>query len=855
MAFAAALEEIAFNRCVIQPAARRMLIGGQPASIGARAFDLLMALVERRERLVTKNELLDVVWPGVVVEENNLQVHISALRKLLGPSVIATVPGRGYRFTAGLNGETQAQAAAQASNAAAQAIARAATGNLPLQLPAIFGRDADVRALVDLIESHRLVTVVGAAGMGKSTLALAAAHALRERWSGGAWMVDLGPVAEAAQMAHAVVQALRIALAGAGSPQEQLVGLLQSQSLLLILQNCEHLVDAVGALAGAVLERAPGVRLLATSQELLNVPGEKLFKLQALAVPEADQAFDAERYGALRLFAERAQAADPRFALSASNASAVAEICRRLDGLPLAIELAAARVRLLGVNGLRDRLGERFRVLTGGARNATRRHQTLQAAIDWSYALLSAEEQVVLRRLGVFSGGFTLELAQQVVGDERIDEWGVLDALGALVDKSLVAANAEEPPRYRLLETTRAYALERLADAGEAPPVLARHARAVAGLFVATDEQRFGEAGTLNLQAFIRHLAPELDNVRAALQWATSEAGDGAVAVALAGASAEVFRLLGLSPEALRLMQALQDRVDERAQPDAAALFWSGLNGLGGNGRLPKAALVDSGARAERIYRQCGSRRRLYCTRYRTAWSLSTVGEHDAAEVMLAQIAALEDPAWPGWVRCLRLNLRAGICIQRERYPDALALLEEQRTLLEREVGEEASLIACQTQMSLALSGLGRHEEAVALARSTIERSGGQRSDNGFAWVRMMTSLTHLGRLDEADRTLRQAMDGWRRDGLLLYICGVLAWFLAEQGRYTDAARVDGASQAFIERSGIAQHPLLKRARAQMQARFEAARLDPAALRRWRVEGERLDEAALAAVCLRVRAS
>ncbi len=238
----------------------------------------------------------------------------------------------------------------------------------------------------------------------------------------------------------------------------------------------------------------------------------------------------------------------------------MAEICRRLDGLPLAIELAAARVRLLGVQGVRERLGERFRMLTGGARTAMRRHQTLHAAIDWSHALLSSEEQAVLRRLGVFVGGFTLELAQQVAGDELINEWAVLDALGALVDKSLVAADPAEPPRYRLLETTRAYALEKLADAGETIRLIERHARAVCDLFVQTEEARFGESGTLSLHAFMQRLAPELDNARAALAWAMGDPGDIDIAVALVRASAEVFRTLRLAQEALGFIEALQAR-------------------------------------------------------------------------------------------------------------------------------------------------------------------------------------------------------------------------------------------------------------------------------------------------------
>jgi predicted ATPase/DNA-binding winged helix-turn-helix (wHTH) protein len=841
-----------FGLIAVRPAERQLLVDGEPARLGARAFDVLTALIERRDRVVNKNELLDLVWTGMVVEENNLQVQINTLRKLLGPTVITTIPGRGYRFTATLDGaEGNVAAAPPPAAVPSSPVPPGAFGNLPRQLPPLIGRDDDLRALVGLVESHPFVTVVGSAGIGKTTLALAAAHALRERWSEGAWMAELASINDPARLPQSVAQALHITLRGTGSPQDQLVGMLQSQTLLLVLDNCEHVVEAAGALAEAIVARAPGVRLLATSQELLNVPREQLFQVKPLAVPAADEPASAERFGALSLFVERAQAADPNFTLSAANAAAVAEICRRLDGLPLAIELAAARVRLLGVQGVRDRLGERFQMLTGGARAGLRRHQNLRAAIDWSHALLLTEEQAVLRRLAVFVGGFTLDLAQQVASDEHIDEWAVLDALGGLVDKSLVVADAAEPPRYRLLETTRAYALEKLADAGETAHVIERHARAVCSLFVQTEEARFGERSTLSMDAFMERLAPELENARAALDWAVGDAGDAQIAVALTGASAEVFRTLRLSQEALRFLKALQGRVNDQTEPEHAALFWTEVVVLGQHGRLPNALVMDAAARAEGIYRQRGSRRRLHRSLHSKAWALSTCGQWADAEAILPEIAALEDPDWPGWVRSLRLNLHSMICALQQRFEDALRLQREQRMLLERELGEETQLFVCLANQCGVLTCLQRYEETVALARSIAERAGGQRTGRAaLAMLPLMASLIFLGRLDEADQTMRQAMAGWRRDGMLLYICGVVALLLAEQGRFADAARLDGAAMAFIVRSRVAPDPLLSRARAEMQQRFERASLESTDINRWRREGERLDEAALAAVCL-----
>ena len=868
MAHSAAPIQFVFGSCVAQPAARQLLVGGEPAKLGGRAFDLLLALIERRERVVSKNELLDLVWPGLVVEENNLQVHVSALRKLLGPAAIATIPGRGYRFTAALDGVSTSAAApadrqaapvpanlAPATSTPAPALepAASAPGNLPRHLSPLIGRDDELGLMLAQIETHRLVTVVGSAGMGKTVLAQAAAHALRKRWRDGAWFVELAPVTDPAQLVQAVAQALRITLPAAGPPQDQLVSVLGSQTLLLVLDNCEHLVDAAGSLAQAIVERATGVRLLATSQELLNIPDEKLFKLSPLAVPAAGGGeADIEQFGAVRLFTERAQAVDPRFKLSAANAEAVVDICRRLDGLPLAIELAAARVRMLGVQGLRDKLGERFRVLTGGARTSMRRHQTLHAAIDWSHALLAVNEQTVLRRLGVFVGGFSLELAQQLAHDEQLDEWAVLDALSGLVDKSLVVADAGELPRYRLLETTRAYALEKLGDADETNAWLERHARTVCELFERTEAARYGERGMLSMAAFMQRLVPELDNVRAALDWATGEVAELAIAVALAGASAEVFRQLGLAHEALRRMLALQAGVDDSVAPQRAALFWRELCWLGNVGRLPQALLLDAADRAPPIYRANGERRRLHQALIGRAWALNLAGDPNGAAAMLPEILSLEDPAWPAWMRCKRLNLQGFVYHIQQRFDDALSAHRELQAQLSREPGEELDLLRCQGNLCLTLVMLQRNEEAIELACSVLARKRSEHS-GGMVFVlrNLMFAQVFLGRIDDAWQTMREAMPGWRRDGFVFVASGLLATLLAERGRWADAARLGAAAKAYQRRSNIEHHPSLRLASARLQKLLKAAPCKPEDIERWQREGQALDEAAIAEICLR----
>jgi predicted ATPase/DNA-binding winged helix-turn-helix (wHTH) protein len=847
-----------FGRFRIEPAQRLLLVDGVPAPLGARAFDLLLALLERRERVVSKNELLDLVWPNLVVEENNLQVQMSTLRKLLGAQAIATVPGRGYRFVAAVDGDAGVEAAAASSTASAAAPAPApamATGNLPLQWSPLVGREAELQALCAALESHPLVTLVGTGGIGKTTLALAAATALREQWRDGAWLVELAPLADPAALPQAVAQVLRITLGGAGVAHEQLAGVLGSHQMLLVLDNCEHLLEAAGRLAAALATRAPGVRLLATSQERLKVRGEQVLELPPLAVPAAGEAAHAGRHGAVRLFAERAAAADPRFALDAANAEAVAEICRRLDGLPLALELAAARVRLLGVAGVRDRLGERFRVLTGGTRTAMPRQQTLHATLDWSHALLAPPEQAVLRRLGVFVGGFSLEIAQQVAADDVLDEWAVLDALGALVDKSLVAVDGGEPLRYRLLETTRAYALEQLAAQGEAAATRQRHAHALCALFVQTEEARFGEQGTLSLADFMQRLEPELDNLRAALDWALGAGGDTATAVALAGAAAELFRRVGLSQEGLRAMRALRPRIDATLAADRAALFWLRLGALGNNGRLPKAELLDAEARAQQAYRALGAARRLFASLYLGGWTLNMAGDAAGATAVLQEMGALEDPAWPAWLRCERLNLQAAICNVERRFDDAVAVAQAQLALLDGVPGEQQLRATARANLCRDLVCLGRDEQALALALAIVDEYRGDREASiGYVHRHLMTAQLCLGQTAQAEATMRQALPGWRRDGLLLYCGDVLALLHAAQGRWADAVRLGAVAESFMQRSGVSRHPVLERACERTQQLLARANLAADDVARWRREGQALDEARIAALCLGERA-
>lgn len=825
-------DTLRFGRFEIRLGERALWIDGRPAPLGSRAFDLLAALASQRERVVTKAELMEQVWPGLVVEENNLQVQASTLRRLLGPGVIATVPGRGYRFVA-----------APVDDGAPPAAAARAAGRLPPPPAALIGRDDMLAALAALLPQQRLLTLVGPAGVGKTTLACAAAHATRPAWRDGACWVSLASVVQPSQLVAAVAEALQVTLRGETSAAE-LGCVLSGASMLVVLDNGEHLLDALAVLVEALLAAAPRVHLLVTSQELLNVPGERLLKLAPLAVPPSSApAADALGHGAVRLFVERARAADAGFAPDDTTVDAIADICRRLDGLPLAIELAAARVRVLGVAGVRDRLGERFRVLTGGARTAMPRHRTLHAALDWSHALLEPDAQAVLRRLGVFVGGFTLALAQQVCADERLDGWAVLDALAGLVDKSLVAVDAgREPPRYRLLETTRAYALERLADAGETGALLRRHAQAVAAWFVEADDARFGDGGTLDLEGLVDRLAPELDNWRAALDWAAAEAP--ATAVVLAGAGAMLLRYLGLRQEALARLLPLRAHAD-RAPPAAAAAFWLRLAAVGDNRRLQRGPLLEASERALAGWRVLGVRRRLQFALFNQAWSLNMVGETAAAEALLPEMAALERPDDPVWVGFLRTNLAACIALHAGRYETARSLLADALPRVREAAGEPHLRISCEHNLAEALDCLGRHAEADAVARAAGGDAGLRRD---FLLGPILHAQTALGRLDEAWRTLADALPAWRRDAVLMDVLHDVAVLFARSGRAADAARLGAAADAHQARLDAPLVAPAALSRARLAQALADAGVHGTDLQRWRGEGAAMDEAQAAAL-------
>src|SRR5262249_54193464 len=492
--------------------------------IGSRAFDVLQVLVEANGELVTKGEILNRVWPGRVVEDNTLQFQISPVGRVGGEArgALNPVPGPGHGLAAEITtAANEAGTVAERGAApAAQPREAPAPTNLPASTSELIGRETDRSEVVGLVAAHRLVTLIGAGGIGETRLGGEVARDLLPKFVDGVWVAELAPLSDAQLVPATVATALGLELPAGRVSAKRVAAALASKRVLLVLDNCEHLIEAAASLAEVLLRSTPAT-VMVTSREPLRAEGECVYRVPPLDVP-AEGVEDMEQLlgpRAVRLFVARTRAAEPHFSASLRIASVIAALCRRLDGIPLAIELAAARAAALGVEGLAARLDDRFDVLTGGRRTALPRHQTLRATLDWSYELLSEPERVVLRRLAIFSGGFALEAAGAVAAGAPISVPEIVDCLANLVAKSLVMADHGcAAVRYRLLETTRAYAREKLGESGELEAVAGRHAEYHRALF----EPAEADWETRPIAEWLAAYGHRIDDVRAALDWAFS---------------------------------------------------------------------------------------------------------------------------------------------------------------------------------------------------------------------------------------------------------------------------------------------------------------------------------------------
>jgi predicted ATPase/DNA-binding winged helix-turn-helix (wHTH) protein len=538
---------VAFGPFRLFAAERLIERSGEPLELGGRALDILIALVERAGDVVSQRDLIDRVWPNVTVTDSSLRSHVVALRRALrdgqdGARYVVNVPGRGYCFVCPVQRSPSAEAAPVPTGPASVATV------VPPRLRRMVGRDTVVELVAAQLSRQRFVTILGPGGIGKTTVAVSVGHALAADFD-AVCFVDLGPLTDPRLVPSLLATALGLVVQS-DDPIPNLVGFLRDRRMLVIMDSCEHVIEAAAGLAEAIFEQAEEVYILATSREALRVEGEYVYRLPPLDCPPASNALTAAAalgFPAVQLFSDRVAANSVHFALQDADAPIVGRICRKLDGIALAIELAAGRVDAYGVAGVDTLLDSRLSLLWQGRRTAPPRHHTLNAALGWSYDLLSDFERTVLCRLAVFAGPFTLGAAEAVARENGPEGGEIAEVIASLVAKSLIwcETSAGSGVRYRLLDTTRTYLREKQAGNDETDVLARRHAA-----YFRSFLERAGAQAPACFEA--RALGEHLGNIRSALEWSFSDRGDVGLGVALAAAAAPLFLEMSLLTECRR---------------------------------------------------------------------------------------------------------------------------------------------------------------------------------------------------------------------------------------------------------------------------------------------------------------
>ena len=789
---------LAFGRLRLDARTFSLTLDGQPTGLGPRGVRVLHTLAARANEYVSKEHLLEAAWPGVIVEEANLSVQISSIRKVLaqaGATVrIETLARRGYRFVGAVSSDD----------------APAAPHNLPQALTSFIGREREVDEIERLFEHARLLTLIGAGGAGKTRLALRVAIDLLGTRPDGVWLTELAALADADRVAQTVAISLGVAEHPGKSATDALTEHLAQRRLVLILDNAEHLRAACAALVHALLRRCSGVAVLATSREPLGVAGEVVYRVPPMPVPDAKRdptLAEIAQVESVRLFVERARLHLPAFEMTAENAAAIASICRRLDGIPLSLELAAARVRSMTVEEIDGRLDQRFRLLTGGARTALPRQQTLRSLIDWSVGLLGEAERVLLLRSSVFAGGWTLESAERVCAGAPIaDATAVDETLAALVDKSLVVAESRgRATRFNLLETVRQYARAALDESGEAPRWRFRHLEHCLEVVEAAEPHLTGS----EQQTWFDRLEAEHDNVRAGLAWSLSPGGDLESGLRLAAAFWRVWLVRGFVSEARDWFSKLLAASPARTRGRATALLRSGTFAQH-QGEYPAAQAMFEESLA--ISRQRDEHRAVGAALNNLGTLAYLQGDYRRARELYDEslVVRRELADLPGIAACL--NNLGNLAFLRGDYAAARALHEESLAT-ERRLGNRWGIATSLQSLGMTLAEQGDIAGAGAALEESLamHRELGSRQGIGY-------TLTSLGNLacDQGDYATAQplyeeSLAVHRELGdrecvaAALHNLGVIA---AEQGRYAAARSLDEEAlairSAIDDRRGIA---------------------------------------------------
>jgi predicted ATPase len=775
-------------------------------------------MVENAGQVVSRDQIVAIVWQNAAISDSAVSTQASVVRTLVGnDDSIVAVNNQGYVFTLKVQPiEEEYQPSPYLLRLAQQ------SG------PGV-GREAELTALAELCLQHRVVTVVGPGGVGKTWLAVNLGLRLAWNCLDGVHLVDLSAAKDAISVAGTVAQTLGIALRSSDDPTHILANAIGKQRMLLILDSCEYVTEAVRNLVNGLLAAAPNLSVLATSQEILRLRDEVIFRVEPLS-PEY----------AVQLFFARAQAADRYFLNDAENAAIVSEICRRLDGMPLALEMAASLVPKLGIERVRDGLDQqRFRMLDGSPHVADKRRATLTAVVEWSYGLLDEADRLVFCRLARFSGSFSLDAVLAVAGADGADDWDVAASLGRLVDKSLLVAERGRRPRYHLLETLHLYAARKLKESGESETIAERHARYYVDLFQKADEawETMPDAGWTALYG------PEIDNLRVAMDWAMAEPARLPLAITLGGAGAHLWERLNLSAEGRGYLDRLVERLDDNTPvlDSARVLKQAGMLWRRSE-RLPAVALTE---RSLQLYRQSDDKPGLGAALGFAGGDDVFLGRYDEARAALTEAQALL--AGSNRIKSsLRVMIDLGTLAQREnRVDDAKSALQAARDLARtlRDPLREYITVNNLAALDFRMGNVARSTEHFRDAANGL-RSLAQPAYLGVFLTNLAGCLTLTGADAEARTHATEALSLTRVDGgSWLHQClECWAFLAARAGQYAESAQLLGFVDAGVVRSGEVREPLSQRVYDEV-TRLLAAHCRAEDIRAWADDGARWSEA------------
>jgi non-specific serine/threonine protein kinase len=792
----------------LDPEAGVLTRDGVATPLGARAIAVLRVLASRANEYVEKSAILDAAWPGRVVEEANLAVQISAIRRALarvpgGEGWIETLARRGYRFVGPVKEIT--------ARSVAPLLANRKRTNLLESLTSFVGRERELAEIKQRLATARLLTLTGMGGLGKTRLAQQAAAEMLDAYRDGVWFVDLAPLADPALVPSALAQVLQVKEAAGQPLLTALCNHLRARETLLILDNCEHVLDACARVTEALLREAVQVTVLATSREALHLAGECAYPLSPLPLP--DPRADAKsiaRSDAVQLFTERARQHRPRLDLEPQRARVVAEICVRLDGIPLALELAAARVAVLPVEQILRLLTERFRLLTSGDRDLPR-HQTLRAMLDWSYELLDDAEKKLLARLSVFAGGWTLEAASEVCSGAPITKDDLVYVLIGLIEQSLVVAE-EDGDRYRMLETVREYCREKL-DVAHERPLASRHARYFRDRFEHALEDWFQRS---NLHWDAVYLA-ERDNVHAALDWAFSPEGDADLGISLTAYSGGAWILWSTRSEGVARVELALRRSNSRTPQRIRARLWLWLGVLSQFSDPVK--WVRALRRAVALHRDAGDPFGMGYSLMRLANALARTGKLDLAQRALDRARPLLEHSG---VRAAMAPYFSAAAFVRKLSGDLAGAREddEKSIALYRSVGAEREATEICGTLADTNWALGELDAAAVGFREVIANMRGSNKGSklvlGVNLINLAGVLIERGDFDEALSAAREGLELTKTGGYVSAALDHLALRAALVGRWADAARLSGYVDAVVTAGSVVREPNEARARTRL---------------------------------------